>query len=73
MTSSFNHLEDLSQAHIVTLLLELLTSAKDFEYLSEGFDRDCDRTQRDLTFLKSWNGRYGVKIMLKSVFAFAEP
>ena len=38
-TSSGKHLEDISHAHIVSLLYKFITSAKDSEDLSVGFDR----------------------------------
>ena len=41
LTSSLGkHLEDFSQAHIVSLMYKLITSAKDTGDLSIGFDRD---------------------------------
>ena len=36
-TSSGNHLEEISHAHIVSLMYELLTSSKDSDDLSIGF------------------------------------
>ena len=41
LTSSLGkHLEDFSQAHTVSLMYKLVTSAKDTDDLSIGFDRD---------------------------------
>ena len=37
-TSSGKHLEDISHAHIISLLYTLITSAKDSDDLSIGFD-----------------------------------
>ena len=39
-TSSGKHLEDISHAHLVSLMYKLITSAKDMNDLSIGFDRD---------------------------------
>ena len=46
-TSSGKHLEDICQAHIVSLLYKLITSARDSDDLSIGFDRDRGRRQRE--------------------------
>ena len=48
-TSSGKHLEDTSHAHIVSFLYTLITSAKDADDLSIGFDRKSNRRQRELT------------------------
>ena len=42
-TSNGKHLEDISHSHIVSLMYKLITSAKDSDYLSIGFDRSRDR------------------------------
>ena len=41
-TSSGKHLEEISHAHIVSLWYKLLTSSKDNEDLSTGFDPSRD-------------------------------
>ena len=41
-TSSGKHLEEINQAHIVSLLCKLQTSSKDSDDLSIGFDRSRD-------------------------------
>ena len=48
-TSSGKHLEEISHAHIVSLMYKLLTSSKDSDDLSNGFDRSRDRRKRELT------------------------
>ena len=48
-TSSGKHLEEICYAHIVSLMYKLLTSNKDSDYLSIGFDRSCDRRQQNIT------------------------
>ena len=42
-TSSGKHLEDISHAHVVSLMHKLLTSSKGGDDLSIGFDRCHDR------------------------------
>ena len=43
--SSGMHLEDISHSHIISLMYKLITSAKDTNDLSFGFDRDRGRRQ----------------------------
>ena len=71
-TSSGKHLEDISHAHIVSLMYKLLTSSKDSDDLSIGFDRNRDRRQRELTNNKKNKGKYHIRIYLKDIFGFAE-
>ena len=53
-------------------MYKLLTSSKDNEDLSIGFDRNRDRRKRELTKNKTIKGRYHVRIYLKDFFGFAE-
>ena len=71
-TSSAKHLEDNSHAHIVSSMYKLITSAKDSDDLSIGFDRDRGRRQRELTNNETLKGKYHARIMLKDIFVFAE-
>ena len=71
-TSSGKHLEDISHAHIVSLLYKLITSSKGIDDLSIGFDRDRDRRKRELTNNKNIKGKYHIRIYLKDIFGFAE-
>ena len=71
-TSSGKLLEDISHAHIVSLLYKLLTSSRESDDLSIGFDRDRDRRRRELTKNKNNKGKKHVRIYLKDVFGFAE-
>ena len=71
-TSSGKHLEDISHAHIVSLMYKLLTSSKDSDDLSIGFDRNHDKRQRELTNNKNIKGKYHIRIYLKDIFGFAE-
>ena len=71
-TGSGKHFEDISHAHIVSLLYKIITSAKDSDDFSIGFDRSCDRRRLEITNIKNRECKYHVRIMLKDVFGFAE-
>ena len=71
-TSSGKHLEDISHAHLVSLMYKLITSSKDSNDLSIGFDNSRNRRRDELALNKNIKGKYHVKIMLKDVFGFAE-
>ena len=70
-SSSGKHLEDISHSHIVSLMYKLITSSKDSNDLSIGFDHSRNRRD-ELALNKNIKGKYHVKIMLKDVFGFAE-
>ena len=70
--SSGQHLENIDHTHIVSLMYKLLTSSRSSDDLSIGFDRDCNRRQRELTNNKTQKGKFHVRIYLKDVFGFAE-
>ena len=69
-TCSGKHLEEISLAHIVSLMYKLLTSSKACDDLSFGFDRSCDRRQQELT--KNKKGKFRLRIYLGDIFGFAE-
>ena len=71
-TSSGKHLEEISHAHIVSLLYKFLTSSKDSDDLSIGFDRSRDRRQRELTNNKNRKSKYHLKNYLGDFFGFAQ-
>ena len=71
-TSSGKHLEDISHAHLVFLMYKLITSSKNTDDLSIGFDRSPNRRKDELAQNKNVKGKYLVRIMLKDVFGFAE-
>ena len=71
-SSNGKHFEEISHPHNACLLYKLLTSSKDSDELSIGFDRDRDRRRRELTNNKNIKGKYHVKIMLRDIFGFAE-
>ena len=71
-TSSGKHLEDIGHAHLVSLMYKIITSSKDSNDLSIGFDNSRNRRRDELTLNKNTKRKYHVKIMLKGVFGFAE-
>ena len=71
-TSSGKHLDEISHAHIVSLMYKLLSSSKGSDDLSIGFDRDRNRRKRELTNNKNIKGKYHLRIYLKDIFGFAE-
>ena len=71
-TSSGKHIKDISYAHIVSLMFKLIKSNRGSDHLSNGFNRDRNRRQRELTNEKNIKGKYYVRNMLKDVFGFAE-
>ena len=70
--SSGKHLEEISHAHIVSLMYKLLTSNKGSDDLSIGFDSSRDRRKQELTNKKNIKGKYHLRIYLKHFFGFAE-
>ena len=56
-TSSRKHLEDVSHAHIVSLMYKLITTAIDMNDLSIGFDRDRIRRRNEVTNSKNIKGK----------------
>ena len=71
-TSSGKHLENIDHAHIVSLMYELLSSSRDTDDLSIGFDRSRDKRKRELINNKNQKGKFHLRIYLKDVFGFAE-
>ena len=72
ITSSGKHLEDISHVHLVSLMYKLITSSKESDDLSIGFDRSSARRREEMTTNKNVNGKFHLRIMLKDVFGFAE-
>ena len=71
-TSSGKHLQDISHAHLVSLMYKLITSSEDSNDLSIGFDYSRNRRRDELARNKTIKGKYHVKIMLKDIFGYAE-
>ena len=70
-TSSGKHLEEINHAHIVSLMYKLLSSSKESDDLSIGFDRSRDKRKRELN-KKNIKGKYHLRIYLRKIFAIAE-
>ena len=58
--------------NIVSLMYKLLTSSKDSDELSIGFDRNRGRRSNELSNNKSIKGKNHFRIYLKDIFGFAE-
>ena len=72
-TFSGKHLEDISHAHIDSLMYKLITSAKDSEYVYFiGFNKARGRRRDDIAFNKNKKGQYFLRITLKYAFGIAE-
>ena len=71
-TNSGKNLENIDHAHIVSLMYKLLSSSRDSDDLSIGFDRSRDRRKRELLNNKTQRGKFHLRIYLKDVFGFAE-
>ena len=71
-TSSEKHLEDVRNAHRVTLMCKLKTSSKDSNDLPIGFNRSRNIKRDELTINKYVTGKYHLRIMLKYVIGFVE-
>ena len=71
-TSSGKHFEDISHSHFVSLMYQLITSSKDSDDLSIGFDRSRNKRRDELALNRNIKGKYHPKILLKDVFGFAE-
>ena len=70
--SSGKSLQDISHAHIVFLMYQLLTSCRGGGDLSLGFHRDRGVRRDELTRNRNINGEYHLRIMLNDVFGFVE-
>ena len=66
------HIEEINQAHIISLMYKLLTSSRGSDDLSIGFDGDHYKRQRELTTNKNQKGEHHGTIKLKGHFGFAE-
>ena len=71
-SSSGKHLEEISHAHIVSLMYKLLTLSRDSDDLSIGFDRSQERRKNELTNNKDIKGKYHFRIYLTGIFGYVE-
>ena len=70
-TISGKHLEEISHAHIVSLMYKL-SSCRGSDDLSIGFDRDRNRRKRELTNNRNIKGKYHLRVYSTDIFGFAE-
>ena len=71
-TSGGKHLEEINHAHIVSLVHRLLSSSKESDDLTIGFDRSRDRRKRKITDNKNIKGENHLRSYLRDFFGFAE-
>ena len=71
-SSSGKLLEEVNHAHIVCLMYKILSSSKEFDDLSIGFDRSRDRRKRELTNIKNFKGKYHLRVWFRVIFGFAK-
>ena len=67
-TSSGKHLEDIDHTQIASLLCELITSSKDSDVLSIGFDRNGYKNGEQLTNNKNQKGKNHIRLMPRDAF-----
>ena len=72
VTASSKHLEEVNHAHFVSLIYKIVTSSKDGDDLSIGFDRNRGRRKDELTDNKNIKGKYHSRIYLKDILGYAE-
>ena len=65
-------LEDISHAHIISLMYKPKTSNRGSNDTSIGFDRSGDKRRDKLASNEKIKGKYHVRNMLKDIFGFAE-
>ena len=71
-TSSGKNFGNIDHAHFVSSMYKLLSSSRDSDDLSIGFDRSRDRRKRELLNNKTQKGKFHLRNYLKDVFGFAE-
>ena len=72
VTASSKHLEEVAHAHFVSLIYKIVTSSKDSDDLSIGFDRNRGRRKNELTDNKNIKGKNHTRIHLKDILGYAE-
>ena len=72
VTSSSKHLEEVTHAQYVSLIYKIVTSSKDSDDLSIGFDRNRGRRKNELSNNKNIKGKYHTRIYLKDILGFSE-
>ena len=71
-TASSKHLEEITHAHTACLIYKVVTSSKDSDDLSIGFDRNRGRRKNELTNNKNIKGKNHTRIYLKDILGYAE-
>ena len=71
-TCSGKLLEDVSHAHLVSLMYKLITPNKSSDDLSIGFDRSRGRRGDELTNNKNVKGKHRFRFILKDVVGFVD-
>ena len=72
VTASSKHLEEITHAHFVSLIYKIVTSSKDSNDLSIGFDRNLGRRKNELSKNKNIKGKYHTRIYLKDFLGYAQ-
>ena len=72
VTASSKHLEEITHAHFDSLIYKIVTSSKDSDDLSIGFDRNRGRRENELSNSKNIKGKYHTRIYLKDILGYAE-
>ena len=71
-TNSGKHSEDFSNAHIVSLVYKIITTATRSDDLLIRLNRDRNTSDKELTKNRNQKGNDLVRIMVKDVVGFAE-
>ena len=69
-SSQGKRVEDISQALLVSLMYRTITTCKDSDDLSIGFDQSHNRRRDELAQNENIRGKYHVGSMLKDFFGF---
>ena len=71
-SSTGKETEEIDNAHLVCSLYKLISSKRDSDNLSIGFQRSIEARERELTNNKTTEGNYHVRIYLKDAFGCAK-
>ena len=72
VTDSSKHLEEVTHSHFASLIYKIVTSSKDSDDLSIGFDRNRGRRKNELSNNRNIKGEYHTRIYLKDILGYAE-
>ena len=65
-------IEEIDNAHVICSLHKLISSSRNSDDLSIGFQRSIEARERELTINERTKGNYHVGIYLEDIFGFAE-